>query len=766
MTLNPIKTDSIDWQEKADQYLVKGNYTEAASIYEQAIALQPNVKSHYWHMGLLVLLQGKEEEAHTTWLVGMMDGDSEQIEQWTEELRKILEKEAFRQQQELEEDLVAWLIRQHIREICPQDIHNLLHLIPLAIKLNRLREDELIAWEVIELLESQPFEKIDSDLLLQVLRQLIGFVPLHPYPRQFAEACVHHLSDNPEFRDLLMGVAMQIAYELHQPSIAISWAELSLRAGTSKQPQELLGNLAGIYDYARNFALALETAKRSYDLCENLPDKVFANHRILKSLLGAGGYWEKANAALAQQDSLLLSLIEKESPELDLVRSKRLLSSTFLFPYLRDDPLGNRNIQNQVADLFQSYIQKSARETITKFQEQAAQRRQINNRTDRPLKIGYISHCLRSHSVGWLARWVFQYHNHERFEIHGYFMNYHPLDDALQAWYLTHVDQVHKLGADSLKNAEQIAKDEIDILIDIDSLTLDRTFTVMAYKPAPIQITWLGWDAAGLPAIDYFIADPYVLPITAQNYYTEKIWCLPQTYISVDGFEVGIPTLRREDLGIPTDAVIYYSGQKGYKRHLPTARLQMKILKAVPNSYFLIKSRADETAVKNFFTELAEAEGIDSSRLRFIPSDPSEEIHRANLGIVDVVLDTYPYNGATTTLETLWMGVPMVTRVGQQFSARNSYTMMVNAGITEGIAGSDEEYIEWGIRLGTNPQLRQEISWKLLQGRQTEPLWNAKQFTGEMENAYEQMWQRYLYGWEHLNLAKKEKSPESRTLID
>ncbi|MEB3273720.1 MAG: hypothetical protein VKJ85_08050, partial [Prochlorothrix sp.] len=117
----------------------------------------------------------------------------------------------------------------------------------------------------------------------------------------------------------------------------------------------------------------------------------------------------------------------------------------------------------------------------------------------------------------------------------------------------------------------------------------------------------------------------------------------------------------------------------------------------------------------------------------------------ANLGIADVVLDTYPYNGATTTLETLWMGVPLVTRVGQQFSARNSYTFMMNAGVTEGIAWTDEEYVEWGIRLGTDEQLRKEVAWKLRQSRKSAPLWNGQQFTRDMEAAYRQMWERYCH---------------------
>ncbi|MEM7714880.1 MAG: O-linked N-acetylglucosamine transferase, SPINDLY family protein, partial [Cyanobacteria bacterium P01_A01_bin.68] len=261
---------------------------------------------------------------------------------------------------------------------------------------------------------------------------------------------------------------------------------------------------------------------------------------------------------------------------------------------------------------------------------------------------------------------------------------------------------------------------------------------------APIQVTWLGSDASGLPAIDYFIADPYVLPKSAQQYYASKIWRLPNTYIAVDGFEIGVPTLRREQLNIPNNAIVYLTSQTPYKRHPDTARLQIKILQEVPDSYLLIKGQNDQESMKIFFEKIAEEEGVDCSRLKFLPQVALEATHRANLAIADVVLDTYPYNGATTTLETLWMGIPLITKVGEQFAARNSYTMMMNAGIREGISWTDEEYIEWGIRLGKDVKLRQEISWKLKQSRQTAPLWNANKFTREMEKAYEQMWVNYI----------------------
>jgi predicted O-linked N-acetylglucosamine transferase (SPINDLY family) len=101
-----------------------------------------------------------------------------------------------------------------------------------------------------------------------------------------------------------------------------------------------------------------------------------------------------------------------------------------------------------------------------------------------------------------------------------------------------------------------------------------------------------------------------------------------------------------------------------------------------------------------------------------------------------VLLDTYPYNGATTTLEALWMETPVVTKVGQQFAARNSYSMLINAGIQSGIAWSDAEYVEWGIKLGRDLKLRQQVSWDIRRHKKQAPLWNNHQFTRNLEKAY------------------------------
>jgi predicted O-linked N-acetylglucosamine transferase (SPINDLY family) len=732
MTANAFSSNHADWHKQASQYLNCGDYTKAAQLYEQAIAAEPTVKLNYWYLGLTFLLQGQEIEAQTTWMLAMGEGEAEQIDQWTAELVQVLGTEAA-QRQATQDYPVAWAIRQHIREISPADINNLLHLIDLSTQLKTFTPDDLTDLGVLEFLQSQQGIEFDTDLLLQVLRSVLDYAPLGESTFEFAQACLSYIPNSQALITVFLSAAHHIAFTRLEFSIAARFIELCLQL--DDHHLEALWLIATCYQKSDQHKQGITMAKLAYSICETLPDKIFSNFHLLRCLMEAGGKWEEAVLICQRQESLLELLLEEKPQNLDQGRTLRLVNSTFFFPYFRDTPQVNQRLKNQLSQLCQSNIEAYAKRSFSQPKITTA---------SKPLKVGYLSNYLRSHSVGWLARWLFKYHDRNHFQVYTYFVNMKQVNDPLQNWYIEKSEQFYDGGANGLEIAEKICQDEIDILVDLDSLTLDISCEVMALKPAPIQVTWLGWDASGLPAIDYYIADPYVLPESAQDYYREKIWRLPQTYIAVDGFEVAVPTLRRDELDIPNDAVVYLSAQTGYKRHVDTVRLQMQIIKAVPNSYFLIKGLGDQESLKNFFIQIAEEEGLCPNSLRFLPIYPSETIHRANLSIADVVLDTYPYNGATTTLETLWMGVPLVTRVGQQFSARNSYTMMMNVGVTEGIAWTDEEYIEWGIRLGKDESLRQQIYWKLRQARQNSPLWNAKKFTYEMENAYEQMWKNYL----------------------
>ena len=735
-----------DWQEKAEQLLLKENYAQAAMLYEQAIAEQPSQKSYYWHLGLILLLQEKEAEAQTTWLLAMAEGESEEIELWTAELLEVLEAEAERQRLELTNYEVAWAIRQHIREINPGDINNLLHSVGLSmVRKTYTGEESDALGAIIKLLKSEPPIAVDSDLLLQVWKSVLDFAPFHPSSFEFTEACFKYVEEPRPVIENLLFFAYDIAYSGKQFHLATRYVELALQL--EAKHQEILRALAGFYQDIGNFSKGIETAKLCYSVMERLVDKIFANHVLLRGLMLAGGHWEDAWSAFEAHKLMMGALIEEYPTNLDATAAIRLMSSLFFFPYFEDRPQEAGRIRIQIGNFFQENVENYAKPVVEKCRQRSLPLLQGGNQKRR-YKVGYLSYCLRSHSVGWLARSLFEHHDRERFEICTYLLGSKMTKDPIQQWYISKSDKACKLGVSGMEAAEKIYEDEIDILIDLDSITMNSSCEVMAIKPAPVQVTWLGWDASGVPNVDYYIADNYVLPESAQDYYAEKIWRLPETYVAVDGFEVGVPTVRRDSLDIPSDAVIYYCSQMGYKYNPNTARLQMQIIKAVPNSYFVTKWFAEQESLKNFFIQIAASEGVSADSLRFLPPSASEAVHRANLGIADVVLDTYPYNGATTTLETLWMCIPLVTRVGEQFSARNSYGMMMNAGITEGISWTDEEYLEWGIRLGKDALLRQKISWKLRQSRQTAPLWNGKQFTREMEKAYEKMWQRYVENYQ------------------
>ncbi len=448
-----------------------------------------------------------------------------------------------------------------------------------------------------------------------------------------------------------------------------------------------------------------------------------SSRQLLEPIIDANGELEP---------HLELGLLEPRPPQSD----RGLIVSATFFPYIADRPDCYRTLQNQIA---RTYLEIE-RHQIIRHKITASKLKKPKG----VLRIGYLASTLRSHSIGWISRWLWQYHDRERFQIFTYCINQDPDDPVYQKWFRDRSDMAYCFGNNANEITAQIRADKVDILIDLDSLTLDTTCQVLAAKPAPIQVSWLGWDATGLPTVDYFLADRYVLPANAQEYYQEQIWRLPQTYLAVDGFEIGTPTIRREDFNISDKAIVYWSEQRGEKCHPQTIKLQMQILKSVPDSYLLIKGESAGDIAEDLFNNIAIETGVDPDRLRFLSTMTDEITDRANLAIADVVLDTFPYNGAINTLETLWMGIPIVTQVGQQFAARNSYTLMLNAGINKGIAWNEEEYINWGVKFGLDRKLRLQVRERLRLGRKTAPVWNARQFTIDMEQAYQGMWAKHL----------------------
>jgi predicted O-linked N-acetylglucosamine transferase (SPINDLY family) len=712
--------------------------TQSIEFYEAAIAIDETIISNYWHLGVAYLLAGREDDAQVAWFTPLATAEATEIDDLTSELVTVLEREAQHQAQMQDRD-GAWLLRQHLWTLAPDHLDNILESIVLAHSMSNLTSEALIDWQVKELLEVATFGDIKEDLLAQVLEVLTHFHT--DMSLDIINLCLQLTTQ----QDIAIARLVRTTFNLlHLNSAGLFAVKLCEICNAIKADDlSILRTLTGLYTGTNMYSEATATAEQYLQSATTIVDLLGGSYLLQRAHFTAGNYSGAVERAEYHHE-LLTKINQLGLTGSSYSQCQSLIISSFFLPYTQDNPSINKVFQNQVATLCQQIIESIRPELVDSDSKEVF----IDKKND-CLRIGYIGTTFRTHSVGWLIRWLIHHHDRKYFQTFIYCLNTNKDDRFNHEWFRDKVDITYYLDGHPAEFAAQIQSDKIDILIDLDSLTFDLTCLVMAHKPAPVQISWLGWDSSGIPAVDYFIADPYVLPDNAQEYYQEKIWRLPQTYLAVDGFEVGTPTLRREDLDIPVDAVIYLSSQSGYKRHPDCIKAQMEIIKNVPNSYFLIKGKSDTETIQKLFSELAVEVGISLDRLRFLDRDVDEYSHRANLAIADVVLDTFPYNGATTTLETLWMGIPMVTQVGQQFAARNSYTFMMNAGIEEGIAWSQAEYIEWGVKLGLDRDLRNKIAGKLRSGRATASVWNAKQFTLDMEQAYRDMWAKYQEQQQH-----------------
>ena len=706
------------------------NLEQIVDAYEKLVDEGNTSSQNYWYLGLAYLLQEREIDAQATWFIPFETASESESITLNSELSDVLDRSAAQEFAACNLDN-AWLISQYLREVDPAHLNNLFRSILLEIRLERFTVDILEEWNATELVTTASTVDVDLEVLTELLCALLIF--LSEDTCNFTKLCLRHcLSNSIEKIDVYINDIRNIAHRSNASSLMLELLELC----RTLQPENfnIANVLCRIYSDLGSHDLAIKVSLSIYEFCDNLIDKIQVSYPLMIAYLTAGN-WQQADLIFRQYQILIEEFVAEDHENLDFAINQRIISANVFSPYMHDRPVYHRQLQHQIARLYLQHNQAHLNNYHAEPNSLA--------KPPQILRIGYVGSTLRSHSVGWLSRWLFKYHDREKFQVFTYCINQDINDPFYQKWFGSKSDVSYCMVADGERVAAQIRADQIDILIDVDSLTLNITCQVLAAKPAPVQVSWLGWDATGLSTVDYFIADQYVLPDNAQDYYQEKIWRLPQTYLAVNGFEVGIPTLKRHKLGIPNDAVVYWSGQRGFKRHPDTVRAQMRILKGVPNSYFIIKGDTDPAIIKEFFGEIAAEEGVNFDRLRFVGNVADEQTHRANLAIADIVLDTFPYNGATTTLETLWMGIPMVTQVGQQFAARNSYTFMLNAGIEEGIAWSQEEYIEWGIKLGLDRDLRDKIAGKLRSGRTTAPVWNAKQFTLDMEQAYREMWAKY-----------------------
>jgi len=328
-------------------------------------------------------------------------------------------------------------------------------------------------------------------------------------------------------------------------------------------------------------------------------------------------------------------------------------------------------------------------------------------------------------------------HDHTHFEIFCYSDVRHP--DSITDQCRNAVDQWRSVvGLTDEQVAELVRKDQIDILVDLVSHMGSNRLLTFARKPAPVQVTFLGHQGTtGLTTMDYRISDPYVDPPGPNDsHYTEKIIRLPDCYLvfqpPADSPEVKEPPASQPG------AVTFGSLNNFCKITPQVLQLWSRILTELPQSRLILRCPAGETQqrVLSFFAQ----RGIDSTRLslslKWLGAREYLELHDE----IDIYLDTFPHAGHTTSMDALWMGVPLITLKGQTAVGRGGVFLLANLGLEELIAQTEQEYLEKAVKLaGDLPRLR-ELRSTLRQRMERSPLMDAPKYARNIESVYRQMW--------------------------
>jgi predicted O-linked N-acetylglucosamine transferase (SPINDLY family) len=364
-----------------------------------------------------------------------------------------------------------------------------------------------------------------------------------------------------------------------------------------------------------------------------------------------------------------------------------------------------------------------------------------NDRTPgRRLRIGYVSPDFRDHAVGYNMLPLLTHHDAQNFEIFCYAGVTRP--DALTERFraiASHWRDTAGLTDEQL--AAQVRADEIDILVDLSLHTANNRLLVFARKPAPVRVTFAGYPGStGLTSIDYRLSDPYLDPPGMdESVYSEKTVRLPHSfwcYEPLDARDVPVDPLPALSNGFVTFGCL----NNFCKVNDSMLRVWAGALRTVPDSRLLLM--APEGSRRQHILDLLRQEGIASERIGFVAEQPRrgylELYHRIDLG-----LDTLPYNGHTTSLDSLWMGVPVVTLVGRTVVGRAGLCQWMNLGLPEMIARTPEEFIHIAAGLaGDMPRLAQLRS-TLRERMEQSPLMDAPGFARDIESAYRDMWREW-----------------------
>ncbi|NWG75214.1 MAG: hypothetical protein HXY24_11505 [Rubrivivax sp.] len=362
----------------------------------------------------------------------------------------------------------------------------------------------------------------------------------------------------------------------------------------------------------------------------------------------------------------------------------------------------------------------------------------------RRLRLGYVSSDICQHATLILMAGMLESHDRERFEVTVYS---HSRSDGstLRERVLRGVENVVEIGdLDARQAAQRIRDDGIDILVDLKGYTRDSRPAILAYRPAPVQVSFLGYPGStGAPWTDYIVGDPVVTPLAHAGHFSEKIAQMPGCYQPNDSQRPLPDPLPRAQCGLPDDAVVLCAFNQPYKITPQTLALWGEVLRRVPDAVLWLLEWNDQ--VRKNVEPKALAMGIESHRIVWAPP-MVYEAHIARLRNADLFVDSYPCNAHTTASDALWAGVPVVTQIGQSFAARVAASLNHAVGLDDCTCVDASAYLERIVALATDAAQRERLRHRLAAVRSESALFDSGRFTREFEQLLQRMAERAAAG--------------------
>ena len=358
------------------------------------------------------------------------------------------------------------------------------------------------------------------------------------------------------------------------------------------------------------------------------------------------------------------------------------------------------------------------------------------------IRLAYLSADFNDHAVATQMAGVFEHHDRTRFEpiaISFRAASGSQRETRLAAAFERFIPAVRQSDAEV---AQDLRRMEIDIAVDLMGYTGECRPGIFAFRPAPIQVNYLGFPGTmGAPYMDYIVADRIVIPEDEKPHYSEAVVYLPDTYMPTDSTRpIAASTPTRSEAQLPESGFVFASFNHSYKFSPELFAIWMRLLTAVEGSVLWLP--AFPAAEENLRREV-QARGVAAARLVFAPFTAAAENHLARLKLADLFLDTLPYNAHATAGDALWAGLPVLSCKGTTFAGRVAASLLHAAGLPELVTESLAAYEALALKLAREPQALASLKTKLAANRSTHPLFDTARFTRNLEAAYVQMWECY-----------------------